>query len=79
MRGAAIVLFSGPYAGSTARSRRRRSRSRPRFDSGPDRNRTEAVGTTAPDQGPVGIVPSIDACNEHGIAMLYTGRRHFKH
>ena len=22
---------------------------------------------------------SIDACNEHGIAMLFTGKRHFKH
>ncbi len=22
---------------------------------------------------------SIDACNEHGIAMVFTGRRHFKH
>jgi phosphoribosylaminoimidazolecarboxamide formyltransferase/IMP cyclohydrolase len=22
---------------------------------------------------------SIDVCNEHGIAMVYTGVRHFKH
>ena len=22
---------------------------------------------------------SIDACNEHGIAMVFTGIRHFKH
>lgn len=22
---------------------------------------------------------SIDVCNEHGIAMVYTGMRHFKH
>ena len=22
---------------------------------------------------------SIDACNEHGIAMVFTGVRHFKH
>ena len=21
----------------------------------------------------------IDACNEHGIAMIFTGRRHFRH
>ncbi|MFM8315796.1 MAG: bifunctional phosphoribosylaminoimidazolecarboxamide formyltransferase/IMP cyclohydrolase, partial [Deltaproteobacteria bacterium] len=21
----------------------------------------------------------IEACNEHGIAMLFTGKRHFKH
>ena len=22
---------------------------------------------------------SIDACNKHGIAMIFTGERHFKH
>lgn len=22
---------------------------------------------------------SIDACNEHGIAMVFTGQRHFRH
>jgi phosphoribosylaminoimidazolecarboxamide formyltransferase/IMP cyclohydrolase len=22
---------------------------------------------------------SIEACNEHGIAMVFTGTRHFKH
>ena len=21
----------------------------------------------------------IDACNQHGLAMIFTGRRHFKH
>ncbi len=40
-----------------------------------------AAGVTAIVQpgGSVRDPESIDACNEHGIAMLFTGVRHFRH
>ena len=40
-----------------------------------------AAGITAVIQpgGSVRDQESIDACNEHGIAMVFTGVRHFKH
>ena len=40
-----------------------------------------AHGVTAIIQpgGSVRDEESIDACNEHGIAMVFTGTRHFRH
>ena len=29
--------------------------------------------------GPIGAADSIAACNDNGIAMVFTGIRHFKH
>jgi phosphoribosylaminoimidazolecarboxamide formyltransferase/IMP cyclohydrolase len=40
-----------------------------------------AAGITAIIQpgGSMNDQASIDACNKHGIAMIFTGMRHFKH
>ncbi len=49
------------------------------FRDGPDR--AAAAGVTAIIQpgGSRRDQESIDACNEHGMAMVFTGRRHFRH
>ena len=51
------------------------------FAKGPDADAAAAAGITAVIQpgGSVRDQESIDACNEHGIAMVFTGIRHFKH
>jgi phosphoribosylaminoimidazolecarboxamide formyltransferase / IMP cyclohydrolase len=40
-----------------------------------------AAGVTATIQpgGSKNDAEVIDACNQHGLAMIFTGRRHFKH
>jgi len=49
------------------------------FRDGPDRAAQAGITAIIQPGGSKRDQESIDACNEHGIAMVFTGRRHFRH